>query len=79
MEEIKRKSHKIILELLPNATDETLTEDVDIFSLGLDSINAMSLVMNLQEAFGIEFEASEISPENFRTVTDIATLIVQKL
>jgi acyl carrier protein len=38
----------------------------------------MTLVFNLQEAFSIKFDASEISIENFRCVADIAKLVEGK-
>jgi acyl carrier protein len=38
----------------------------------------MTLVFNLQEAFSIKFEASEIAIENFHSVADIANLITAK-
>jgi acyl carrier protein len=78
IEEIKQKTEDVVLNLLPDISSEELTEDTDIFGLGLDSINAMTLVFNLQDAFDIQFESDEISFENFRTVADIVELIKTK-
>jgi acyl carrier protein len=78
IEEIKQKTEDVVLNLLPDVTSEELSEDTDIFGLGLDSINAMTLVFNLQDAFDIQFESEEISFENFRTVADIVELIKSK-
>ncbi|MBE9166066.1 acyl carrier protein [Pleurocapsales cyanobacterium LEGE 06147] len=78
IEEIKQKTKDVVLNLLPDISSEELTEDTDIFGLGLDSINAMTLVFNLQDAFDIQFESNEISFENFRTVADIVELIKTK-
>ncbi len=78
IKEIKQKTEDVVLNLLPDISSEELLEDTDIFGLGLDSINAMTLVFNLQDAFDIQFESDEISFENFRTVGDIVELIKTK-
>lgn len=78
LESIKQKSYGVVLELLPDVSSEELSDDVDLFDMGLDSINAMSLVLSLQDTFGIQFDTSEISFENFRTVADISELINRK-
>ena len=77
--EIKQKSHDIVLELLPNINSQELLDDMDLFSLGLDSVNAIMLVMSLQDAFSVNFEASEISVENFHSIANIAELIEKKV
>ena len=41
----------------------------------LDSFGVISLVAELEEAFSIEIEASEIVPENFNSVDSIIELI----
>lgn len=78
IQQIKQKTEDVVLNLLPDVTSKELSEDTDIFGLGLDSINAMTLVFNLQDAFDIQFESEEISFENFRTVADIVELIKTK-
>jgi acyl carrier protein len=77
-EEVKQKAQNVILELLPNVEPQNLSDDYDIFSLGLDSINAMSLIFNLQDTFEVKFETNEISFDNFQTVTKIVELIERK-
>ena len=76
--DIKHKITTVVLNLIPNLNEEEISEEDDIFSLGLDSINAMSLVLSLQEAFNITFEAKDIDVENFRTVANIANLMARK-
>jgi acyl carrier protein len=78
LDSIKQKSHSVVLELLPDVRSEELSDETDLFDMGLDSINAMTLVLSLQDAFGIQFDTNEISFENFRTVADIAELINRK-
>lgn len=76
--EIKEQVQSVVLDLLPDSDLEKIADDEDIFSLGLDSINAMSLVMNLQDAFAIQFDPSDISIDNFRTIDDISKLVADK-
>ncbi|MGV2829106.1 acyl carrier protein [Myxosarcina sp. GI1(2024)] len=78
VEEVKLQTQNVVLELLPDLDRQDLNDESDIFSLGLDSINAMNLVFSLQEAFDIKFDTQEISIENFRTVGDITKLIEKK-
>ena len=78
IEEVRKKTQEVILQMLPGIDGAELSDGQDIFGLGLDSINAMSLVFNLQDAFDIKFETAEISFENFRTVADIVALISKK-
>ena len=77
-EELKLKTKNVVSELLPNVDTQQISDDQDIFYLGLNSINAMTLIFNLQEAFGITFNDAEISLDNFRTIDDIVNLIDQK-
>ena len=78
VEELKYKAHDIVLDMLPNVDSSKLTDDQDIFHLGLNSINAMTLIFNLQDAFGVEFNGNDLCFDNFRTVADIVKLIDQK-
>lgn len=78
MEDIKQQVRNVVLEILPNVNPEEVLDDSDIFGLGLDSVNAMILVMNLQEGFGIMFQTDEITFDNFRTIAKIVDLIAKK-
>lgn len=77
-EEIKQKSHSVVLEVLPNVSSEELLDNRDLFSMGLDSITAMTLVLNLQDAFGVSFDSGDINFENFQTLSNIVELIKRK-
>jgi acyl carrier protein len=78
VEELRQKTQNVILELLPHVERQTLLDECDIFSLGLDSINAMALIFSLQDAFEVKFETNEISFDNFQTVAKIVELIEKK-
>ncbi|NJK49720.1 acyl carrier protein [Candidatus Gracilibacteria bacterium] len=78
IEELKQKTKSIISELLPNIGIEEINDDIDIFNLGLDSINAMTLISNLQEAFDIKLESYELNFENFQTISTIVEMVQNK-
>ena len=40
---IKQESTNIVLDVLPNTNSENLSESSNLFSMGLNSVNAMSL------------------------------------
>lgn len=77
--EIEQKLRPVLLAHLPKVTDEELSDDVELFSLGLNSLNTVPLVLALEEAFEFEFEMDEISYESFRTLADITEVIKNKL
>jgi acyl carrier protein len=78
VEELKQKTKSIISELLPNIGSEEINDDIDIFNLGLDSINAMTLISNIQEAFDIKLETHELNFENFQTISTIVEMVQNK-
>ncbi|MEH2311069.1 MAG: acyl carrier protein [Nostoc sp.] len=75
---IEKETKNIVLNILPNINGEDLSESSNLFSIGLDSVNAMSLVLKLQNNFGIKFEINDINAENFQSVATIVKLIEQK-
>lgn len=79
IENIKEKINQIILENMPGISVKELSDNVELFSLGLNSLNAVSLVLGLEEIFGFEFDMNEINHESFRTISDIVRLIQNKL
>jgi acyl carrier protein len=77
-EQIKQEAKEVVLAMFPDVSSEDLNEESDIFSLGLDSINAMTLVSNLQDAFDIQLETNEINFENFKNLATIAEMVEKK-
>ncbi|MDY7021196.1 MAG: acyl carrier protein [Cyanobacteria bacterium J06592_8] len=75
---IQDQVQSLLLDVIPDVTVEDLQDDADIFNLGLDSINTMTLISNLQETFEIELDVSEISFENFQNVSTIVEMIAEK-
>ena len=79
LESIKPKIRQLVLENIPGTSASELSDNVELFSLGLNSLNAVSLVLGLEEIFGFEFDIDEISHESFRAIADIEELVKAKL
>jgi acyl carrier protein len=75
---IEQKTKNVVLSVLPNINSEDFSDTSNLFSIGLDSVNAMTLVLKLQNAFGIKFAATDINAENFQSVATIIKLINEK-
>lgn len=69
----KERLIKILTEINPDIDYEQETALVDD---GLfDSLEVMSIVMEIGDQFGIEIDPDDIVPENFNSITKILELI----
>ncbi|BAZ09553.1 D-alanine--poly(phosphoribitol) ligase subunit 2 [Calothrix sp. NIES-4071] len=75
---IKQETKSVIINVLPNMKSEDLSDSSNLFSMGLDSINAMTLVLKLQNSFDIKFAANDINAENFQSIATLVKLIHEK-
>jgi len=70
----------ILNEFLPGEAPETLTEDTPLITGGiLDSIKTTKLVMFLEDTYGIEFQAHEITADYIDTLENIARIVQAKI
>ncbi|MDD6035827.1 MAG: acyl carrier protein [Lachnospiraceae bacterium] len=76
MEEKKKIISEMIAELQPyvefDETTDLFDEDV------LDSVSVLVLVQELEEEFGIEIAAEEITEYNFKNVNSIISMLQNK-
>ena len=56
-----------------------LHEDALISTGYLDSMTMVSLIIELQTEFGVQFEVSDMSVENFESVRAISKLVQSRL
>lgn len=56
---------------------DTLDPNMELKSLGLDSLDLVELIMDIEENFGIEFNNEEMM--EFKTVADVLNSIEKKL
>lgn len=75
---IEQKTKNVVLSVLPNINSEDVSDSSNLFSIGLDSVNAMTLILKLQNTFGIKFAATDINAENFQSIATIVNLINEK-
>jgi acyl carrier protein len=78
VKDLKQKTKSIVSEILPDIEAGEIDDNIDIFNLGLDSINVMALISNLQEAFDFKLEIDELNFENFQTISTIVEMIEKK-
>jgi acyl carrier protein len=72
------KSH-LLAEFLPDASPDELEDDTRLLSDGLlDSISTIKLVSYLEETFGVQFEAHEMSADYLDTIPEIAAIVHSK-
>ncbi len=69
----------VLNSFLPGEDPESIALDTPLISGGiLDSISTLKLVNFLEEKYGIEFQAHEISADNLETLADIAETVEAK-
>jgi acyl carrier protein len=56
---------------------DTLTEDTTIGELGFDSLSILDLIYDVQQSFGIDFEAEELV--NINTIGELAEFLEETL
>jgi acyl carrier protein len=77
---IDARVKELLVERLQVATDvHSIGDDATLTDLGLDSTAILSLVIGLEDAFGIEIPDRQISPENFSRVDAISHYVAGRL
>ncbi len=78
MEQIK----EMIIELIGSELaipDEEIYFDTDLTLYGLDSLNVILLIINIEEKYNISFVDEKLSMENFSTISNIFKIIEGEL
>ena len=57
---------------------EPLTPDTDLFSMGLDSMALMQLLLQIEEHFGLTIHPGEMTRERFATAAALAAFLGEK-
>ncbi len=57
---------------------EPLTSDTDLFSMGLDSMAMMQLLLQVEERFGLTINPAEMTRERFATAGALAGFLGEK-
>jgi acyl carrier protein len=83
MTDLKRRLKELLIERLKfeDMTPEDIGDDDPLFAggLGLDSIDALEIVVMLETEFGIKVKNENSARDYFRSVSTLATLVEEKL
>ncbi len=80
--EILQRIKKLIVERLNlDISPDDIKDDEPLFAdgLGLDSIDALELVLALEQEFGVKVEDQESVMEAFTSVADLCNFVEQHL
>lgn len=79
--EIKTKMIQLILVLFKDMNlDKDFVEYIDLIEdIGMDSIFFISLIIEIEEAFGITVPDDKLLMENFRKIDDIVDIVGYEL
>lgn len=80
-EEILRKINEVIKETINREiSDEDLHEDVDIITtIGINSIDAINILVRIEEVFNFEISDDDLSAELLQTTGNLAAYIESRL
>jgi acyl carrier protein len=81
--DLKHKLKELLIERLKfeDMTPDDIGDDEPLFAggLGLDSIDALEIVVMLETEFGIKVKNENSARDYFRSVSTLATLVEEKL
>jgi acyl carrier protein len=70
----------IIDEYVPDGTDASISDDMDLLKNGiLDSLAVLKLVAFIEDRFDVRLAPEEIDPDNLKSIDAIYDLIRAKL
>ena len=81
MEGIKDKIREVIDEKLGDElykNFQEITDEENLFSIGLDSLNIVRLIIGIENEFDIIFEDEEIASSNWKNINLIEKMIRNK-
>ena len=84
MRDMKRRLKELLIERLKfeDMTPEDIDDDAPLFAaggLGLDSIDALEIVVMLESEFGIRVKNEGSARENFRSISALADFVEHKI
>jgi acyl carrier protein len=81
-DDLKRKLKELLIERLKfeDMTPDDIPDDEPLFAggLGLDSIDALEIVVMLESEFGIKLKNESSARESFRSISTLAEFVEQR-
>ena len=69
----REKVIDLLNQINPQITTDT---EVNLLEAGyIDSFEVVNIVMEIEDAFGIEIDPEDIIPDNFQTISSIVSLV----
>jgi acyl carrier protein len=82
MNDLRRKLKELLIERLKfeDMTPDDIADDDPLFAggLGLDSIDALEIVVMLESEFGIRVKNETSARDNFKTIAALADFVEQR-
>ena len=76
---IHDKIRSFVVQKFPAAKKRSLDDNVPLLASGIvDSLGMLDLVSFLEESFAIQLSDDELTPENFTTISALASFVEQK-
>jgi len=83
MTDLKRKLKELLIERLKfeDMTADDIADDEPLFAggLGLDSIDALEIVVMLESEFGIRVKSEGSARGNFQSISALAEFVEQRI
>ncbi len=83
MDDLKKKLKELLIERLKfeDMTPDDINDDDPLFAggLGLDSIDALEIVVMLETEFGIKVKNESAARDNFRSIASLAQFVEERL
>ena len=57
----------------------SLTDDMDLFSVGLSSFSTVRLMLSIENAFGVEFPDHLLTRQTFESIASIRNVVTELL
>jgi acyl carrier protein len=81
--DLRRKLKELLIERLKfeDMTPDDIPDEEPLFAggLGLDSIDALEIVVMLESEFGIKVKNESSARESFRSIASLASFVEQRL
>lgn len=81
--QLRQEMKRLIVDRLrlEGLTPDRIADDMPLFGegLGLDSVDALELVVGIEKEFGISIKSHEVDKEIFRSVESLAKFVVTAL
>ena len=79
MDDIENEVRKLICEILEKSTVDDVTNSDDLQELGLDSLNCIALIVDIEKSFDIEISDEQLGLQYVNNIDAICKLILNYL